>query len=134
VPNRVVALVAQLTLDLLRRETLLGRGQKVHRDEPVSVRQLRLVHHRAAFEGDARAARLALPLLLVALPIVIGAAATVAHDSGLLAELLEFQLATQLVRKLLHKIYQCHAQYFSAKVIFLGIYAGGHILLFIPSR
>ena len=103
-PHGLVTLVAQLTLQLSRRYTLLRSRQQVHSHKPVHKWQLRAVHHRAASERSPVPAMLALILLLAPQPNHIVRAAMLTRHTLLVSPFPEPPPTGHFVRKILVKL------------------------------
>ena len=101
-------LMADLTLQLHRRETFLCGSKHEHGHKPIHEWKLRTVHDSVCTKTLSVMAALAFVALLVTLPVMYYAPAYRTYDTDLVSVSLPCCLAALFIGVLLHKFYYLH--------------------------
>ncbi|PIB30445.1 hypothetical protein BFP77_04510 [Maribacter sp. 4U21] len=103
-PDRIVALVAQLALQLHGGDTFFAVGHEGHDDVPCPDRKFGALHYRATVQGRPEIAVRALSLSLGLEPVLLRPAAFLADDPLTFPDPSQMRTAGGLVGELFHKV------------------------------
>jgi hypothetical protein len=107
-PDRLVTLMTQLTLDLKSGKAFLCGCQKMDGIEPVHKRQVGVHHNRSGGQCRFMMTFRAHPGFFALVPVLFVVAATAAYDSFLLTKFTQAELARLFCREITGKFNQFH--------------------------